>query len=148
MNGFSRISPADFQITCATGYRFGFQGQEKDDEIKGEGNSINYKYRMDDPRIGRFFAIDPLFKKYPYYSPYAFSGNRVIDAIEQEGLQPERVTETADSYEGTPYEFGGKDPAFENGLPEGMTEQWYLDNVGWPSSNNGSRYKIQTTQMK
>ena len=40
-------------------YRYGFQGQEKDDEIKGEGNSVNYKYRMHDPRIGRFFAVDP-----------------------------------------------------------------------------------------
>jgi RHS repeat-associated protein len=70
-------------------YRYGFQGQEKDDEIKGEGNSINYKYRMHDPRLGRFLSIDPLYKKYPFYSPYAFSGNRLIDMVEQEGLQPQ-----------------------------------------------------------
>ncbi|MBC8756065.1 hypothetical protein H2O64_15415 [Kordia sp. YSTF-M3] len=68
-------------------YRYGFQGQEKDDELKGEGNSHNYKYRMHDPRIGRFFAIDPLSPKYPHNSPYAFSENRVIDAIELEGLE-------------------------------------------------------------
>ncbi len=43
---------------------------------------------MHDPRIGRFFAVDPLTGKYPFYSPYAFSGNRVIDAIELEGLEP------------------------------------------------------------
>jgi RHS repeat-associated protein len=121
-------------------YRYGFGGYEKDDEIKGEGNSVNYKYRMHDPRIGRFFAVDPLAAKYPYYSPYSFSGNRVIDAAELEGLEPELVTETAEEYEDTPYEFGGKDPAFEGGLPEDMTEDWYLDNVGWPSSQNRSRY--------
>jgi RHS repeat-associated protein len=69
-------------------YRYGFQGQEKDDEIKGEGNSVNYKYRMHDPRIGRFFAVDPLARKYPFYSPYAFSGNQVIHMIELEGLEP------------------------------------------------------------
>ena len=46
-------------------YRYGFQGQEKDDELKGEGNSINYKFRMHDPRVGRFFAVDPLTAKYP-----------------------------------------------------------------------------------
>jgi RHS repeat-associated protein len=69
-------------------YKYGFQGQEKDDEMKGEGNSYNYEYRMDDPRIGRFFAIDPLSPKYPFYSPYAFSGNRVIDCFELEGLEP------------------------------------------------------------
>ncbi len=68
-------------------YRYGFQGQEMDNEIKGEGNSVNYKYRMCDPRLGRFFAADPLEPTYPYWSPYQFSGNRVIDAVELEGLE-------------------------------------------------------------
>jgi RHS repeat-associated protein len=68
-------------------YRYGFQGQEKDDEIKGEGNSLNYEFRMHDPRVGRFFAVDPLFKKYPHNSPYAFSENDVIRAVELEGLE-------------------------------------------------------------
>ena len=68
-------------------YRNGFQGQERDDEVKGEGNSVNYKYRMHDPRVGRFFAVDPLAAKYPYYTPYQFSGNRPIDAVELEGLE-------------------------------------------------------------
>ena len=69
-------------------YRYGFQGQEKDDEIKGEGNSLNYKFRMHDPRLGRFLSLDPLSREYPQWSPYAFSGNRVIDAFELEGLEP------------------------------------------------------------
>jgi hypothetical protein len=58
-----------------------------DDEVKGEGNSVNYKYRMHDPRVGRFFAVDPLTAKYPHNSPYAFSENRVINAVELEGLE-------------------------------------------------------------
>jgi RHS repeat-associated protein len=68
-------------------YRYGFQGQEKDDEIKGEGNSLNYTFRMHDPRTGRFFARDPLSPSYPWNSPYVFSENRVIDGIELEGLE-------------------------------------------------------------
>ena len=68
-------------------YRYGFQGQEKDNEIKGEGNSLNYTFRMHDPRVGRFFAVDPLTAKYPHNSPYAFSENRVIDGVELEGLE-------------------------------------------------------------
>jgi RHS repeat-associated protein len=68
-------------------YRYGFQGQEKDDEVKGAGNSVNYKYRMHDVRIGRFMAIDPLASDYPWNSPYAFSENRVIDGVELEGLE-------------------------------------------------------------
>ena len=68
-------------------YRYGFQGQERDDEVKGEGNSVNYKYRMHDPRVGRFFAVDPLADKYPHNSPYAFSENRLLDGVELEGRE-------------------------------------------------------------
>ena len=68
-------------------YRYGFQNQEVDNEIKGKGNSVNYKYRMHDARLGRFFAVDPLTSKYPHYTPYSFSGNKVIQFIELEGLE-------------------------------------------------------------
>ena len=71
----------------SSSYRYGFQGQEKDDEIKGEGNSLNYTFRMHDPRVGRFFASDPKEDDYPWNSPYAFSENRVMDAIELEGAE-------------------------------------------------------------
>ena len=76
-------------------HRYGFQGQESDDEIKGEGNSINYEYRMHDPRIGRFFAVDPLDWKYPYYTPYQFSGNTPIAYKELEGLEQSENVATA-----------------------------------------------------
>ncbi|MBW7869412.1 MAG: hypothetical protein H3C31_13940, partial [Brumimicrobium sp.] len=71
------------------GYHYSFQNQEKHDEIRGKGKYINYKYRGYDPRVGRLdWMVDPLAAKYPYYSPYAFSGNRVLDAMELEGLEP------------------------------------------------------------
>ncbi len=74
-------------------YRYGFQGQEMDDEVKGEpGTSLNYTFRMHDPRVGRFFATDPLTPKYPHYSPYSFSGNKVIAFRELEGLEEENAT--------------------------------------------------------
>ncbi|MCI5054513.1 MAG: hypothetical protein MRY83_00245, partial [Flavobacteriales bacterium] len=69
-------------------HRFSFQAQEKDDEIYGADNAINYKYRIHDPRLGRFQSIDPLHNKYPALSPYAFSGNNVVGSIELEGLEP------------------------------------------------------------
>ena len=77
----------DGRTESGGGYRYSFQGQEKDDEVKGEGNSINYKYRMHDPRVGRFFAVDPLAPKYPWNSVYAFSENKVIAWVELEGLE-------------------------------------------------------------
>ncbi|WP_197474551.1 RHS repeat-associated core domain-containing protein [Tenacibaculum ovolyticum] len=71
----------------ADSYRYGFQGQEKDDEVKGEGNSLNFTFRMHDPRIGRFFAVDPLTASYPWNSPYSFAENRVINGIDLEGTE-------------------------------------------------------------
>jgi hypothetical protein len=68
-------------------YRFMHQGQESDAEIYGVGNSYAYEYRMSDPRLIRFWSIDPLAKKYPNQSPYVFSENRLIDGIEWEGLE-------------------------------------------------------------
>src|SRR5690606_6085830 len=68
-------------------YRYGFQGQEMDNELKGEGNSVNYTFRMHDPRVGRFFAPDPLQKKYPMLSPFQFSSNSPIAKAEIEGLE-------------------------------------------------------------
>ena len=42
---------------------------------------------MHDPRVGRFFAVDPLSPQYPHYTPYSFSGNKLIAFRELEGLE-------------------------------------------------------------
>lgn len=63
--------------------RFGFQNQIKDLEL----NSIHFKYREYSPAYGVFSSIDPLWAKYPWNSPYAFSENRVVDSNELEGLE-------------------------------------------------------------
>ena len=76
-----------FPETFIKAYRHGFQGKLLDNEIKGEYNSVNFKYRMYDPRIGRFNSVDPLTAKYPHNSSYAFSENCVINAVELEGLE-------------------------------------------------------------
>jgi len=86
----------DGRTSESEGYRYGFQGQEKDDEIKGEGNSVNYTFRMHDPRVGRFFAVDPLTSKYPWYTPYSFSGNKVIAFVELEGKEELNATAVRD----------------------------------------------------
>ena len=79
-------------------YRYGFQGQERDDELKGDGNSVNFEFRMHDPRLGRFFAVDPLANRFPHNSPYAFSENRLLDAIELEGREAYFIHGTTEAY--------------------------------------------------
>jgi RHS repeat-associated protein len=59
-------------------YTFGFNGQEKDNEVYGEGNSYTAEYWQYDPRIGRRWNLDPVVK--PHRSPYdAFSNNPIIN---------------------------------------------------------------------
>jgi RHS repeat-associated protein len=81
------LMPERSYSATTKGYRFAFQGQEGDDEISGEGNSYAFKYRIHDPRLGRFLSVDPLRATYPWNSPYAFSENRLIDGVELEGLE-------------------------------------------------------------
>jgi hypothetical protein len=73
--------------TSGTNYRYGYENQESDDEVYGDDNLLAFEYRMADPRLGRFWSVDPLFRKYPWNSPYAFSENRVTNSIELEGLE-------------------------------------------------------------
>ena len=67
--------------------RYGFQKQEKDDEISGEGKHIDFKFRGYDPRIGRFWSVDPLAPKFVWNSPYAFAANSPIAFMELEGAE-------------------------------------------------------------
>ncbi|WPQ60127.1 RHS repeat-associated core domain-containing protein [Chitinophaga sancti] len=69
------------------GYRYGFNGKENDNEVKGEGNEQDYGMRVYDPRLGRFLSVDPLFESYPYYTPYQFAGDNPIKYIDLDGLE-------------------------------------------------------------
>ncbi|RAJ02326.1 RHS repeat-associated protein [Chitinophaga skermanii] len=70
------------------GYRYGFNGKENDNEVKGDGNQQDYGMRIYDPRIGKFFSVDPLSIKYPDLAPYQFAANTPIAAIDWNGLEP------------------------------------------------------------
>lgn len=68
-------------------YRYGFNGKEKDDEVKGSGAQYDYGFRIYDARLGKFLSQDPLFKSFPFYTPYQFAGNKPIAAADLDGLE-------------------------------------------------------------
>ncbi len=78
--------------TASSSYRYGFNGKENDNEVKGAGNQQDYGMRIYDPRSGRFLSTDPLIKSYPWYSPYQFAGNSPIQSIDVDGLEPASVS--------------------------------------------------------
>ena len=45
-------------------YRYGFNGQEKDDEVSGSGNSMTAEFWEYDSRLGRRWNIDPVTKSW------------------------------------------------------------------------------------
>ncbi|MCB9018839.1 MAG: DUF3238 domain-containing protein [Chitinophagales bacterium] len=75
-----------------SGYRFGFNGTEQDDEISGTTNYASFEYRVYNSNLGRFLSVDPLAHFYPYSTPYAFAENDVVRAIDLEGLEKYKVT--------------------------------------------------------
>ena len=74
-------------ISSNSSYKYGYNGQVRDDEWAGTGNYLDFKYRGYNPRIARFQSVDPLTAKYPWYTPYQFAGNKVIQFRELEGLE-------------------------------------------------------------
>jgi RHS repeat-associated protein len=70
------------------GYRYGFNGKEKDPEgMGGGGNTYDYGFRIYNTNLAKFLSVDPLFKSYPWYTPYQFAGNDPIRNIDIDGLE-------------------------------------------------------------
>jgi len=66
-------------------YKYGFNGKEKDDELKGEGNSYDFEARIYDPRVGRFLSIDPRFSDFVHLSPYAYATDNPVYFVDKDG---------------------------------------------------------------
>ena len=68
-------------------FRYGYNGMEGDPELKGRGNSYTTEFRQYDPRIGRWWSIDP--KTHHAYSPYSAFDNNPVYYVDPEGADSE-----------------------------------------------------------
>ena len=68
-------------------YRYGFNGKENDNEVKGEGNQQDYGMRVYDGRIGKFLSVDPLQADYPELTTYQFASNTPIQGVDLDGRE-------------------------------------------------------------
>jgi len=75
----------EYTAQSVAGYRFGFNGKERDNEISGDGNAIDFGDRILDARIGRWLSLDPMFKKFCSESPYIAQGNSPHIFIDRHG---------------------------------------------------------------
>jgi RHS repeat-associated protein len=104
-------STSDINLTGCSPYSFGFNGQEKDDEVYGEGNAYDLGERIYDPRVSRFLSIDNLTKDFPWYTPYQYAGNKPISCIDIDGNEELLVVRWYDQskYVGETYHYIASD---------------------------------------
>ena len=100
---------------------------------------------MHDSRVGRFFAPDPLESKYPFFSPYQFSANTPIMAIELEGLEssndPNQVQIPFTNNENSKAEFGPQNSIFANSIQLEEVVVTAVRRCKVPSGSNFERYQ-------
>ncbi len=69
-------------------YRFFFNGQESEIEVHNKQDIYNFGDRIYNPRLSRFFSLDPLLHKFPESTPYSYGfGNPVVN-IDDQGANP------------------------------------------------------------
>jgi RHS repeat-associated protein len=73
----------------SSGYRYGFNGKENDNEVNGEGNSVDFGARLYDARLARWNSVDPKESKHSGLTPYNFvlnSPNLFVDPDGQDNV--------------------------------------------------------------
>ena len=78
-------SPVPGRSFSLSSYRYGFNGMERDNEISGAGSSYYTEFRQYDPRLGRWFSVDPILQ--PWMSPFCAMDNNPISFVDPFGLQ-------------------------------------------------------------
>jgi RHS repeat-associated protein len=113
-------------FSASNAYRYGFNGQEKDDEIKGSGNNYNAEYWEYDSRLGRRWNRDPIVKVSE--SPYMTFGNNPILLRDPNGADTinmvRKTTFDARKYQAAASWGGGLDnyPAMHSPDVDGVTK--------------------------
>ncbi len=89
----TQILCEDYNSSGSAKYRWGFNGMEKDDNLKGTGNSYDFGTRMYDPRIGRWKVIDKMHHLQPDQSTYkSFLNNPLFYKDEDGKIEVDLIT--------------------------------------------------------
>ncbi|HTE13351.1 MAG TPA: deaminase domain-containing protein, partial [Chitinophagaceae bacterium] len=134
-------------------YRYGFNGKENDNEVKGEGNQQDYGLRIYDPRLGRFLSKDPLTMSFPWYTPYQFAGNSPLANIDLDGGEPKPATngasegETQSTSENRGRWTGGKNGQWANDVAVSQVWYWHAGGIGTGGVVRSSDGKSNTEKL-
>ena len=104
VNGTAVCQWKDYKV--ADGYRFGFNGMEKDDEVSGEGDDYTAEFWEYDARLGRRMNLDPI--RFAFRSPYSCFANNPLVFADPSGLVPENNEGNNESDDQTKSTKGGE----------------------------------------
>jgi RHS repeat-associated protein len=77
-----------YEAAGIAGHRYGYNGKENDDDVKGEGNQQDYGFRIYDPRVARFLRVDPKAPMLLAWSSYATALDNSLILVDPEGQYP------------------------------------------------------------
>jgi len=130
-------------------YRYGFNGKEKDDEIVGSGNMLDFGAREYDTRIGRWWSTDPL-QQFVGSQYSAFANNPILHT-DQDGRWIPGVddngrifvtAEKGDNLKSLYKFFGGKENANKY-----LSTQWVGKAAPKFVISTGTTIKLNTTNV-
>jgi len=130
---FGMVMPGR-KFSAGNAYRYGFNGKENDNEVKGKGNQQDYGMRIYDPRLGKFLSVDPITKDYPELTPYQFASNTPIQAVDIDGLE-------------AGLSLGGGSPYSEKKTPNMAIAEW-LNSPATDLDKRGLINQINLTQSQ
>lgn len=130
-------------------YPYGYNGMEKDDEIKGSGNSYDFGARIQDPRLGRWLSVDPKAAKYTSLSPYHFGYNNPIITIDPNG--EENIVVTSEEKSKGRFKYNFVEPAIKQlkdyqAKDESEKTTWVVMNHGY-STEEINKFKDVAEDM-
>ena len=118
-------------------YRYGYQGSEKDNEIKGDGNSYSTEYRILDTRIARWLSIDPELRGHAWLSPYASMNNNPIWLNDIRGNVADKDGDNKNGPEDKPIDKGEEIEVSKGNEDNPFKNDPIHGNTMLPSNSNG-----------
>jgi RHS repeat-associated protein len=137
---FGMTMPNANNLNTSSGYRYGFNGMEKDDEVKGTGNSYTTEFRQYDPRLARWSSIDPAYKAHE--SPFVGYANNPVIFIDPAGSDPIAINDP--NYQSIDPEYASNST---NTSDDPLTQGPQVSNAPITSQKSSSKPSISIGQI-
>ncbi len=126
------------------GYRFGFNGKEKDSETASD--NYDFGARIYDGRLGRWLSLDPLMKEFVGFSAYNFGLNNPVYFIDPDG---KKIKEPTKEFKNSPYYSVYKSLKSNNAIYRGLIKKYNTDeelfNITFDYKNMKTTAQASTT---